>query len=65
MKRQVAATVLGALLILGTATASFAQGNGNAIGGGAAGGPGGSSSEPTAGGGNGNNGPASGATTGK
>jgi hypothetical protein len=65
MKRQVATAMLGAILILGTATASFAQSNGNAVGGGAAGGPGATSSEPTAGGGSGNNGPASTSTYGK
>jgi hypothetical protein len=36
MNKQEAAIVLGAVLALGSATASFAQGNGNAIGGGAA-----------------------------
>jgi hypothetical protein len=40
MNKEEAAIVLGAVLALGSATASFAQGNGNAIGGGAAGGPG-------------------------
>jgi hypothetical protein len=37
MNKRVAAIVLGAVWALGSATASFAQGNGNAIGGGAAG----------------------------
>lgn len=57
MNKQVAAIVLGAVLALGSATALFAQGNGdgNAIGGGAAGGPGAKNPEPIAGGGMGNN----------
>jgi hypothetical protein len=38
MKKQIVTIVLGAAVMLGTATALFAQ-NGNAIGGGAAGGP--------------------------
>jgi hypothetical protein len=58
MIKPVAAVALGAVLILGTATASFAQGNGNAIGGGAAGGPGAKAPEPTAGGSRGNDSPA-------
>jgi hypothetical protein len=38
MKKQIVTIVLGAAVMLGTATSLFAQ-NGNAIGGGAAGGP--------------------------
>ncbi len=55
MNKQEAAIVLGAVLALGSATASFAQGNGNAIGGGAASGPGANPPQPIAGGGMGNN----------
>jgi hypothetical protein len=55
MNKQVAAIVLAAVFVLGAATASFAQGNGNAIGGGASGGPGAKNPEPTAGGSMGNN----------
>jgi hypothetical protein len=54
MIKSVAAVALGTVLILGTATASFAQGNGNAVGGGSAGGPGAKAPEPTAGGSRGN-----------
>jgi hypothetical protein len=54
MINSAAAVMLGAVLILGTATASFAQGNGNAVGGGSAGGPGAKAPEPTAGGSRGN-----------
>jgi len=58
MIRSLAAATLGAVLILGTATVSFAQSNGNAVGGGAAGGQGAKAPEPTAGGGAGNDTPA-------
>jgi hypothetical protein len=39
MKKQIVTIVLGAALMLGTATSLFAQTSGLAVGGGAAGGP--------------------------
>ena len=45
MKKQIVTIVLGAAVMLGTATSLFAQ-NGNAIGGGAAGGPNGVYKDP-------------------
>lgn len=52
MTKQIVTIVLGAAIMLGTATTLFAQ-NGNAIGGGAAGGPNGIYKDPY--GHNGNN----------
>jgi hypothetical protein len=52
MKKQIVTIMLGAAVMLGTATSLFAQ-NGNAIGGGAAGGPNGVYKDPY--GHNGNN----------
>jgi hypothetical protein len=54
MKKQIVTTILGTAILAITATALFAQGNGNAIGGGAAGGPNGIYTD-TYGGSNGNN----------
>ena len=45
MKKQIVTIMLGAAVMLGTATSLFAQ-NGNAIGGGAAGGPNGIYKDP-------------------
>jgi hypothetical protein len=45
MKKQIVTIVLGAAVMLGTATSLFAQ-NGNAVGGGAAGGPNGIYKDP-------------------
>jgi hypothetical protein len=45
MQKQIVTIVLGAAVMLGTATSLFAQ-NGNAVGGGAAGGPNGIYKDP-------------------
>jgi hypothetical protein len=46
MKKQIVTIMLGAALMLGTATSLFAQTSGVAVGGGAAGGPSGTYKDP-------------------
>ena len=46
MKKQIVTIVLGAAVMLGTATTLFAQTSGVAVGGGAAGGPNGTYKDP-------------------
>jgi hypothetical protein len=64
MKKQMTAIAVGTALMLGTLTAAFAQGNGNAIGGGAAGGPNGVYNSKTTGGGSSGNNSGSGTSSG-